>query len=279
MMRLDTSQRYHVVLPTVDDVYLTIVGCGGTGSQLASNMARLAYHMAHSGGPTIHLQMVDMDTVGHENIGRQLFAPQEVGLFKSDVIAARLSAWLGLEVVSSSNPIAETNLTKRVNSNDSMRIIIGCVDNNQARHDIGEVAKKYKGWWVDCSNGRYSGRVLVGNDWGTDGVRVDPWGHVSCVPFPSVQEPDLADLSDVETDNNENCATLALAGDQSLFVNQTTANIASEIVRGMIETKRLERMGVEFSINPFFVSQDILLTQESIKKRCPVYSFVGDCDE
>ena len=65
---------------------IAIVGCGGTGSQVARSVARMLYDMQQSRQQTPRLLLIDPDTVEMKNVGRQLFTPADVGQFKAQVL-------------------------------------------------------------------------------------------------------------------------------------------------------------------------------------------------
>lgn len=66
------------------DATIVIVGCGGTGSRLVPDVCRLLL------GRKARLFLVDHDRVEPHNLGRQSFAPGEVGEFKAVALAARM---------------------------------------------------------------------------------------------------------------------------------------------------------------------------------------------
>ena len=75
------------LVPPAERVSICLVGCGGTGSFLARDLARLAVHCRETGGPQISLNFLDDDRVEPKNIGRQLFAAADVGKNKAEVLA------------------------------------------------------------------------------------------------------------------------------------------------------------------------------------------------
>ena len=71
---------------------IVLVGCGGTGGFLAEAVCRLLM------GKQAQLYLVDMDRVEPQNVARQAFDRSEVGRFKAEVLARRLSRRFGREI-------------------------------------------------------------------------------------------------------------------------------------------------------------------------------------
>ena len=77
---------------------IVLVGCGGTGSQLARAVARLVYSMKSAGQSTPKVSFIDPDVIEPANVGRQLFIHAEVGLHKAEALARRFNYSLGLAI-------------------------------------------------------------------------------------------------------------------------------------------------------------------------------------
>jgi len=89
--------RYRLLLPEAAVTIIVLVGVGGTGSWLATALARIAYH-ARQKGEVIKLFLVDPDIVTENIIGRQSYALCQVGESKAGSLAWRLNAALGLGI-------------------------------------------------------------------------------------------------------------------------------------------------------------------------------------
>lgn len=77
---------------------VTLVGCGGTGGQIARTLARILYDMRERRLATPTVRLVDPDTVEPKNVGRQLYTVADVGQNKSEVLACRFNRALGLDI-------------------------------------------------------------------------------------------------------------------------------------------------------------------------------------
>ena len=179
---------------------IVLVGCGGTGGFLAEAVCRLLI------GRQAQLYLVDMDRVESHNVARQAFDRSEVGHFKAETLARRLSRRFGREIGYSVLPY-DRELHSQVfdHPRSRLNLILGCVDNAPARRAFaetmgapigGHVYPRAAGsvWWLDSGNGRNSGQILLGNVTRPEGLRgafMPQSGLCRALPAPSLQRPDL----------------------------------------------------------------------------------------
>jgi hypothetical protein len=213
---------------------VTVVGCGGTGGFVAEGVARLL-------PPRADLVLIDHDRVEERNLIRQNFTSEEMGQFKSETLARRLSQRYNLPVAYSILPVAMAEI--RVPG-----VIIGCVDNGMARREIAErlegkgltwvggyshsLPREWQTgprleasiWWVDAGNGESYGQILIGN---TDRAIFEADTCLG-LPLPTIQRPDLLRQAPQQGD----CADIP---DQGPAINQVMASLVVEVVRRLIE--------------------------------------------
>src|ERR1043166_6878719 len=84
--------------PGAEKVTIVLVGCGGTGGFVAESLCRLLI------GRQASLYPVDPDRVEPVNVARQSFDVSDVGRFKTEVLADRLSARFHREICYSTLP-------------------------------------------------------------------------------------------------------------------------------------------------------------------------------
>ncbi|OGV45840.1 MAG: hypothetical protein A2017_18235 [Lentisphaerae bacterium GWF2_44_16] len=200
-------------------VCVSLAGCGGTGSQVLSGLARLHLSMralGHPGG--IHLKVFDPDKVTASNVGRQLFYQADIGRYKSDVLVSRINAAYGLDW--DSHP-------EKFRSFVGDDITISCVDSRESRREIKKNLKTNSSYYVDCGNGPDYGQVLIGK-------RPD-------LPMPWEILPEL--IADVPEDNTPSCSLAEALGEQELFINQTVATYALQLLWKMFRHGGLDCAG------------------------------------
>ena len=112
------------------ELRVSVVGCGGIGSALTEQLARLGVR---------HLQLVDKDTLESSNVTRVYGStPCDVGRGKAELLAehvSRIAPDAKVEAIQSS--ITDKSTAKRLMSVD---IIFGCTDDNAGRLVLSRVA-------------------------------------------------------------------------------------------------------------------------------------------
>jgi PRTRC genetic system ThiF family protein len=230
------------LLPSDRSVVVALVGCGGTGSHLAFTLARLAYHCREAGLPPVDLLFIDGDHVEAKNVGRQLFAPAEVGQNKAQTLASRLNLALGLNI-GAMPMMATPDLLSRPHvrpPGDAIGILVGAVDGADGRLAL-QHGLTYGGWrmWLDCGNHESSGQVCAGthSEAGPLAKAFKVPGVCAALPAPSVLYPEL--LQAPKAAPGADCAAAMQDNAQSLLVNQMMAGIAGEYLYQLIVRRRL----------------------------------------
>lgn len=204
---------------------ILLVGCGGTGAQVAEGLCRLL------AGKPGRILLVDHDRVEPHNLQRQPFYPGDVGRFKAEVLAERLARQYGREIAYSVYPFSK-DFDMRTRPGFHPALAIGCVDNPAARMAIASTTRN--GYWIDAGNGYDSGQVFIGNAKGKD---LEQGFHeklklCSRLPLPTVQEPGLLQPSPPAPPRD--CAQAVEAGDQSPTINQAMAALVLEFVARLL---------------------------------------------
>jgi molybdopterin/thiamine biosynthesis adenylyltransferase len=220
---------------------VTVVGCGGTGAFVAEGLSRFLPLYAR-------LVLVDHDRVEERNLSRQNFFRSDVGKFKSEAIAERLARLF-------QRPVGYAVSTIGLSQICYPGLIIGCVDNGQARQDIARRLSDHSSltwvggysaavprelqrgpqqvtqlWWVDAGNGENYGQILVGNAKVNELDKVFDIEEDICraLPFPTIQRPELLTQVPPVLD----CAQIA---EQEPTINRVMAGLVIEVVRKLIE--------------------------------------------
>jgi PRTRC genetic system ThiF family protein len=192
-------------------VYVHVIGCGGTGSQVLTALAQLDCAIRALGHPGLLVTAVDGDTVSHANVGRQMFYPSDVGHYKSEVLIHRINLALGTRW--------EARICK-LQAGDSLAtdIVIGCVDTRAARFAIMRSLERGAGmpYWLDFGNARDTGQVVLGQV-SSDGRTRNPAGKLPHIGelFPEAIDPTLDG-----TDDTPSCSLAEALEKQALFINR-----------------------------------------------------------
>lgn len=242
-----TASPVTLRVPDWKRVWITLVGCGGTGSHIASGLVAIAQALQARAVPC-ELQFVDMDTVEHKNVGRQLFSVADIGQAKCEVLAGRLNAAFGLRIMSAVRALDPLDILPNPTQRDTLHIVIGAVDNPAARAMIAEVVGTADGqlWWLDCGNENHSGQVLLGNTTNKHALRGSvALGMTDRLPAPSVVYPDLVKTPKArKTKRGASCAELTASGEQSLMINRLMAAWACSMLNDFVVGRDLRYFGV-----------------------------------
>lgn len=213
-------------LPT-DPIKILVVGCGGTGSLLLSNLARLNDTLIKIGHTGIKLLVVDDDIVEPHNVGRQLFYPSDVGESKALSLVTRINHSFGFTW----KAIHSRFKTEQA---EGFNIIVTCVDNLQARKEVDDMVNLITHhktrlednlyYWIDCGNGRNYGQV-----------------NLSTVSFPKTNKlKSVFELFKKAINSKSyepelpSCSTIEALRKQDLFINSFVALSCAEMVYSIL---------------------------------------------
>jgi PRTRC genetic system ThiF family protein len=198
-------------------IVITIVGCGGTGSQIATGMPYLHQALLASGHPYgLRVFLVDGDRITETNCVRQPFSRSEVGLYKAVVLINRLNMFWGLDWE------AVPHFVRCGQDVPDSDFLISCVDTRAARAVISRVvslkSRKFF-YWMDAGNLADRGQFVLGQPLRKD--RKDRAKRLPCVHelFPSIVHAQ-ADIRD----RLPACSAAEALQLQEPYTNSTLAN-------------------------------------------------------
>lgn len=254
-LNTDFLEAKPIVLPYYKKIAFYLIGCGGNGSWLATTICRLArlFHETHK--PT-QVTFIDPDFVENKNLVRQNFCYAEIGLNKAQALALRYSAAWGIEIRAIDKTFNPNILSSE---QETLTLLIGCVDNAQARQSIAKAIETHQYfyqrttnlWWLDCGNHATSasGQVLLGSHLNPDKESYQ-LHELGCVrlPAPTLQHPELLIPQPEElTEHQYSCEELAIRNTQCLGINQMVAAYASEYLI-QLTTGQLKRFATYFDL-------------------------------
>lgn len=229
------------LLPPTQPIAIVVVGCGGTGGYVAQGLARLMVENKRRGGPHLVLMLIDGDVVEPANCGRQLFAPAEVGRNKAQTLAARLATVWGLPVTAVPQMASAALLhTLSTGAPTHLKLLIGCVDNAEARRSIAATLPR----WVvtiDCGNAEHTGQVAVGTTSDPHRLRgaLALRSVAAALPSPYLVYPNLLEDPAIPQRADDDCAVAVQDNRQGLNVNQVVADIAVEYATRLVLDRRI----------------------------------------
>lgn len=214
----------------MENYNITIIGCGGTGGYVAEGLCRLLI------GSDVPILLIDHDRVEEHNLGRQHFYPGDVGKFKSQALAERLARQYGRMVGYSVYPfmpdLMEDAFARNFHQMAVRGLVIGCVDNAEARKMINMSLDRTMGWWLDSGNGLSSGQVLFGSTGHVNqlqGAFHPGINMVAALPSPALQQPALL-VPSADPRPVVDCSEAVMTLDQDPVINQAMASLVLQFV-------------------------------------------------
>ncbi|TXH00028.1 MAG: PRTRC system ThiF family protein [Nevskiaceae bacterium] len=226
------SQRINVV----------VVGVGGSGSHLATDLAVLHGVLLDLGHPAgLQVTLVDADTVSDANVGRARFYAADVGLSKAEVLAHRINMCHGSDFEAVHGDIGECAQVL-----EGADVVFGCVDTRKSRRQINRMltdadsGRWREAIWVDLGNGADDGQVVLG-------VRGRPSQDVRP---PTVVDlyPDMLDESRDPRGDEPSCSRSESIARQGIFVNKTAALHAVTMLSTLLRHGAIDHTAVFFNV-------------------------------
>lgn len=225
---------------------VNLVGCGGTGSQVLSMLAKMNVALISLGHPGLQVTVYDADIVSEANQGRQLFSPADIGVNKAMVSVTRVNRFFGLDW-----DAVQENYETSIENSKKANILITCVDTAAARVKI---AKGYgKGWftkearepynkeyyWLDFGNLKKTGQCIIG----TAGEVKQPDQPDTCEYLMNVVQyfPEIKKIK--EKNQGPSCSIAQALSKQDLFINSTLANHGMSLLWNLITDGRITNQG------------------------------------
>lgn len=219
-------------------VQVVLVGAGGTGSHVLRRLANIHMAMVELGHPAgLDVSVYDPDVVSKTNVGRQAFYPSDVGLPKAAILVHRCNL-----LMQTKWEAYQEKLTSK-SSLYSADVVIGCVDNRAGRKAIlaATEANRKATYYMDFGNREHDGQVILGqvmpesNEKSKNEMRL---------PHAANLFPELVDESLDDKDETPSCSLAEALEKQSLFINDTVANVGMNMLWELFRYGQLSYHGV-----------------------------------
>lgn len=240
----------YLLAPT-HPITINLIGCGGTGSQVLTCLARIHQSLSALGHPGLNVSVYDPDEVTEANIARQLFSLSDVGLNKAEVLVTRINRFFGLDWLA--YPCVYKNTCNR-----HANILISCVDTVQSRQELVAVKnctsydppfQSY--YWMDFGNGRRTGQVVLGTLTSIEQPKIKSVKTVA--RLKTVLK--LFDLSSVnEADSGPSCSLAEALNKQDLFINSTLAQLGCALLWKLLSTGSVDYQGMFLNLETMKVN-------------------------
>lgn len=243
-----------LINPT-NPVSVNLIGAGGTGSQMLTALARINHALLTLNHPGLMVTVFDDDKVSEANLGRQLFAASETGMYKSVVLVNRINRFFGTNWKAVTHRFGD-GMTGEAKAN----LYITCVDTAAARFHISEILyplgnsgrydRERPLYWMDMGNSRDTGQVIlssIGNIKQPESELYRPVGHL---PFITEMFRDQLEQAD-QTDDTPSCSLAEALTKQDLFINSAVANLGASLLWQLFREGMIFNRGMFLNLRTF----------------------------
>lgn len=232
---------------------ITVVGLGGTGSELVSRLFKMHYLLKKLGGAGFNVTLIDDDTVTPANVGRQSFFEFDIGMAKAEVLARRFNSFSDTQWKYAKTRINKNNFLQLI---QSQSILITCVDNPYTRCEIGEFLENRNAQliWIDGGNDANTAQVVMG----TSESRND----IDFSRLPNVYDLYGEQLKTQEFKDSDSCSHEAAISKQDFGINDTVAQVMSQLVWQLVRYGQVDSHGAiidmaNFKQSPLPIQPDV----------------------
>ena len=247
-----------LINPT-NPVTVNLIGAGGTGSQVLTALARMNHALTELNHAGLSVRLWDNDMITEANLGRQLFAESELGLYKSVALINRVNRFFGTNWKAETQKFEKADLGK-LQSNMKSEIYISCVDSVKSRFDIAEILNELKidkgyyrnqcKYWIDFGNSQFTGQVLLSTIGNIKQPNSEKYETVENLPFITEEFGELLKISEAE-DNTPSCSLAEALEKQDLFINSSLAQMGSSLLWSLFSNGLTENRGFFLNLKNF----------------------------
>jgi PRTRC genetic system ThiF family protein len=246
------------LIDPTNPVTVNLIGAGGTGHRILTELVRIHISLQAFGRPGLQVNVFDDDVITEANRGRQLFAPSEIGHFKSVILVNRINRCNGTNW----KAVPERFGTKTLHLLPALgkaNIYITCVDTVNARFDIAATLRKVCNnsrndraqpfYWMDLGNSRFTGQVLLATL--TEIKQPDSERFRTVANLPKVTDEFKQLLQEADDHDEPSCSQAEALKKQDLFVNPALAINGGELLWQLLSDGMIEYRGVFLNIKKF----------------------------
>ncbi|MDO5615548.1 MAG: PRTRC system ThiF family protein [Cruoricaptor ignavus] len=261
---METREKIHYtnnrLINATNPISINLIGAGGTGSQVLTAFARMNTALIELGHAGFSLTLWDNDTISQANLGRQLFAESEVGMYKSVALINRVNRFFGTNW--KTKTIKFTKDCQNDNSNELVsNLYITCVDSVRARFEIADIIKgclqnttHYQRskplYWIDFGNSQHTGQVILSTIGEHDQPKSKKYKTIEKLPFITDEFAELLKHSE-ETDDTPSCSFADALHRQDLFINATLAQMGASLLWDMFRNGFVKNRGFFLNLKQY----------------------------
>lgn len=247
----------YLVSPT-NPITVNLIGAGGTGSKVLTALMEMSHSLTQLGHAGLCVRLWDDDRVTNANIGRQRFAPCEIGLYKSVTLINRVNRFMGTNW-KGENVKFEKDALGRIPKNANASIYISCTDSARSRFEIAEILNELGNlrhhidepkYWMDFGNSQYTGQVILSTIKEIKQPDSKKFETVASLPFVTQEFGELLQQSEHQ-DNTPSCSLAEALEKQDLFINAALAMMGCALLWSLFRNGMIENRGFFLNLKNF----------------------------
>ncbi|CDS91601.1 UBA/THIF family NAD/FAD binding protein [Sphingobacterium sp. PM2-P1-29] len=225
------------LLNPTNPISVNLIGAGGTGSKVLTALMEMNHSLIALGHAGLQIRLWDDDIITEANLGRQRFAPSEIGLYKSVALINRVNRFMGTNWKAETQKF-ERNALGGFPENAKATIYITCVDNVQARFDIAEMLKAMSKrrmnrdepkYWLDFGNSQHTGQVLLSTIGNIRQPDSEKYQTVASLPMITDEFGELLRQSE-QQDDTPSCSLADALDKQDLYINSSLTQMGCSML-------------------------------------------------
>lgn len=238
-MSHEIHPRLHKKLTTPHQHYsrtqinVVVIGAGGNGTHMLNGLTSMHKALRAFDFTGLHVTLIDPDTISESNLARQSFYPSDLGLNKATTLINRYNLAHNLTWKAEPRHVTEEDLR-------NCDIVITCVDNRAARalvHKTVTQSHNFVAYWLDLGNSSNTGQVILGSPHNAVNPRSRTRLRTSAEIWPSIVNTSLPE------DDTPSCSTIEALDRQDLFINNTLATTALNMLWQLFRHGTLDHHG------------------------------------
>lgn len=211
-------------------IHIELIGCGGTGSFVFSELSLLHELLTRLGHPGLHVRAWDGSPVREANLGRQRFRIHDLGNPKAQALVEAENAFNGFGWEYRGNYIKPESVQAGLPV-----IVITAVDKPSVRRMIGESRDWYGSnnrIWIDAGNDHKTGQVVLGG-----------------AGLPTVYDLYQRQYAALSDNDSKSCSSEEALAKQDFGVNSAAARIVGQLLWNMLRHGALDVHGAFFNVH------------------------------
>lgn len=246
-----------LINPT-NPITVNLIGAGGTGSKVLTALMEMNHSLIELGHPGLFVRLWDDDVIMEANLGRQRFAPSEIGLYKSVSLINRVNRFMGTNWKAETVKFEKDSLGK-VPRNSASAIYISCVDSVKARFGISEILKSQitssyyvdrSKYWLDFGNSQFTGQVILSTIGTIKQPESEKYETVGNIPLVTEDFGELLKQSE-QQDDTPSCSLADALQKQDLYINSALAQLGCSMLWNLFRNGMTQYRGFFLNLKDF----------------------------